>query len=350
MLPIQTPQSSEIPGSPRGGNASSIDRSLSAKALTDRLGTYRAQFYDYGRPQQTYNGAVQRNAQARRLHADYRTVRMAAERGRAAAMAEVNTRHDDYAQRLREHYRNEKAGIRTRHDLRGPLRREALGRVEVSRKSAYAERDRLLAEDRATVKAAHPVPTWQVFLEEQASRGDGAALSALRSRTVRRAGAFGDIITAEDLRVVQDVLYQTRMPTVMRNGDVVYQTPDGGRVTDRAAEVRTDTFSRDAAFLALALASDRFPGQPLVVEGSPTFRAAVLEMSLHPIFKVTFADPELEKARRSVAHEEERNHPAPEPGSRATPPFAELRCDDRLIQIERERGHSRGLSAPDLSL
>lgn len=240
--------------------------------------------------------------------------------------------------------------IRIRHDLRGPLRREALSRVEASRKSAYAERDRLLAEDRAAVKAAHPLPTWQGFLEEQASHGDEAALSALRSRTIRRAGSFGDILTAQDLRAVQDVLYQPRMPTVMRNGDVVYQTPDGGRVTDRAAEVRTDTLSRDAAFLALALASDRFPGQPLVVEGSPAFRAAVLEMSLHPIFQVTFADPALEKARRSVAHEEERKHPAPEPVRRATPPIAELRGDDRLIQIERESDHSRGRSSPELSL
>src|SRR5690606_5418001 len=89
------------------------------------------------------------------------------------------------------------------------------------------------------------------------------------------------------------------------NGDVVYQTPDGGRVTDRPAEVRTDTLSREAAFLALALASDRFPGQPLVVEGSPTFRAAVLEASTQPWIQVTFADPALEEARRSVANEKE---------------------------------------------
>lgn len=339
-----------VPGSKTWVKASSIDRSLSGKALTDRLGAYKAQVYDYGRPQQTYDGAVQRSAQARRLHADYRAARTAAERGRAVAMAEVNTRHGDYAQRLREHYRKEKGGIRIRHDLRGPLRREALGRVEAARKSAYAERDRLLADDRAAVKAAHPLPTWQGFLEERASRGDEAALSALRSRTVRRSGAFGDIITAEDLRAVQDVLYQPRMPTIMRNGDVVYQTRDGGRVTDRAAEVRTDTLSREAAFLALALASDRFPGQPLVVEGSPAFRAAVLEMSLDPIFHVTFADPALEKARRGVAHEDERKHPVPEPVRRATPPLAELRGDERLIQIERERDHSRGRSGPELSL
>lgn len=50
-----------------------------------------------------------------------------------------------------------------------------------------------------------------------------AECSALRSRMVRRAAAFGDIITAEDLRAVQDVLYQPRMPSrdlvIVRQGD-----------------------------------------------------------------------------------------------------------------------------------
>ena len=72
-------------------------------------------------------------------------------------------------------------------------------------------------------------------------------------------------------------------------------------------------------------------------------------MSLAPLFHVTFADPALEKARRGVAHEEERKHPAPEPVRRATTPLAELRGDERLAQIERERDHSRGRSGPELS-
>lgn len=42
--------------------------------------------------------------------------------------------------------------------------------------------------------------------------------------------------------MVQDVLYQTRMPTVMRNGDVVYQTPDGG--LGRAVGIVMSTYVR----------------------------------------------------------------------------------------------------------
>lgn len=198
------------------------------------------------------------------------------------------------------------------------------------------------------MKAAHPLPSWQGFLEERASRGDEAALSALRSRTVRRAGAFGDSITAENLRTVQDVLYQPRMPTVMRNGDVVYQTPDGGRVTDRAAEVRTDTLSREAAFLALALASDRFPGQPLVVEGSPAFRAALLEISTQPWFQVTFADPALERARRIVAREEEPHHQAPVPQKVVA--RAKARGEGRSMDYQTGNALSRGRSGPELGL
>ena len=112
----------------------------------------------------------------------------------------------------------------------------------------------------------------------------------------------GDLITAADV-AAKDVVYQQRVPTVLPNGDVVYRTDDGGRVVDRPGEVRTEIMSEGAAFLALALASERFPGQPLIVNGSNAFRAAVLEMSAQQWFEVTFADPHLERARRNVAHE-----------------------------------------------
>lgn len=298
------------PGTKAWVKASSIDRTLSAKTLTDRLGAYQAPSLTHDRPRQTYETAIQHNVPTRHLHGEYRAARSSAERARAAALADVNARHSDYAQRLREHYRKEKESLRSRHDLRGALRQEALYRVDAFRKSAYAKRDRLLAEHLRAAKAVHPLPTWQHFLEERASSGNEAALSALRSRTARRASNRGDAITAEDLGAARNVVYQQRQPTVTRNGEVIYKTPDGGQVTDRAAEVRADTMSRDAAFLALALASNRFAGQPLVVEGSNAFRAAVLEISTQPCFQVTFADPVLERVRRSAAPEQEL-HPQP---------------------------------------
>src|SRR5690606_23533798 len=125
-------------------------------------------------------------------------------------------------------------------------------------------------------KAAHPLPTWQSFLEHRASAGDEAALSALRSGKAHMDGLRGDLITAQDRAAALDLIYRQRMPTVTRNGDVAYQTPDGGRVSDCVGVVRVETVSDGAAFLALALASDRFPDRPLVIEGSDAFRAAVL--------------------------------------------------------------------------
>lgn len=338
------------PGTKTWIKASSIDRSLSAKALTDRLGTFQSPSLTYGRPQQTYGLELQVGAQSRQLYADYLAARTAAEGKRSAAIAGVNARHGEYAWRLRDHYRREKANLRSRFDLRGRLRHEAIGRVEASRKTAYAERDRLLVEDRGASKAAHPLPTWRGFLEEEASKGDEAALSVLRSRTVRRRGVRGDTITAEDHRDARHLVYQPRSPTVMRNGEVVYQTPDGGQVRDLAFEVRADTMSRDAAFLALALASDRFPGQPLIVEGSDAFRAAVLEMSTYPWFEVTFADPGLEKARRSVAREEEPHTQVMAQPRIAAPPRSEWRSENRSVANQEAHDRQRARSGPELSL
>lgn len=153
----------------------------------------------------------------------------------------------------------------------------------------------------------------------------------------------GDLITAADV-AASDVIYQQRLPTVLPNGDVVYQTKDGGRVVDRPGEVRTEIMSEGAAFLALALASDRFPGQPLVVKGSDAFRATVLEMSTQQWFKVTFADPHLERARRNVAHEAEGRDQVAVSRENVAMPRPDRAGDARSIMtpaLEPQQGRSR---------
>lgn len=291
-----------VPGSKIWVKASSIDRALSVKAMGDRFGAYQGQSRAYGAPTRCYEQGPRRVGFTRQLYAAYNAERARAETARAAAVESVNWLHGEYAVQLRAYYRGQRSLVRAQPGLSGQMRQRTLVDVDASRKADYLQRDRLRNEARATARAAHPLITWQGFLEREAARGHEGALSALRARRARRPGMRGDLITAADV-AAKDVVYQQRLPTVLPNGDVVYRTDDGGRVVDRPGEVRTEIMSEGAAFLALALASERFPGQPLIVNGSNAFRAAVLEMSAQQWFEVTFADPHLERARRNVGHE-----------------------------------------------
>jgi hypothetical protein len=138
------------------------------------------------------------------------------------------------------------------------------------------------AEDRRQLRARHPIPNWQGFLEAEAGRGNEAALSALRARQQRR-----DRVEAA---------FVGSRPAVRRNGRVVYGVADGGLVCDQ--QVRVNQVTAGAAFLALTLAADRFGNRPLNVQGTDDFRKQVAELSGIEGLGVSFADAGLERQRQ----------------------------------------------------
>lgn len=293
-----------VPGTSAWVKASSIDRSLSVNALKKRLGAFVAAERSKGGPApgQGYTGQPRHGAALTNdIYASYEQVRSSAEAVRTAAAAGVNQANAAYSIQLREHYRKEKAELRSRFDLRGHPRRAALERLEMARKDAYANRHKLAAKARAEVRAAYPLPTWQRFLQEKAERGDETALSVLRARAATTGRLGCGVLAAADVSAARHLVYQHLSPQARSNGDMVYTVRDGGRVTDRAAEVRTDTMSAGAAFLALSLALDRFGNQPLVIEGTEAFKAVVLEASVTRGVDVRFSDPVLESARQAAA-------------------------------------------------
>lgn len=292
-----------VPSTSTWVKASSIDRSLSFNALTKRLGVFVAAERSKGglAPGQGYTGAPRHGAALiKNLYARFEQVRSSAQAVRTAAAAGVNQTNAAYSIQLREHYRKEKVALWSRFDLRGHPRRAALERLEVARKDAYASHHKSAANARAEARAAYPLPTWQTFLAGQAERGDEAALSVLRAGTASKGRLGCGVLAAADVSAARHLVYQHLSPQARSNGDMVYAVRDGGRVTDRAAEVRADRMSAGAAFLALSLASDRFGNQPLVIEGAEAFKAAVLEVSVTRGMDVRFSDPALERARQAA--------------------------------------------------
>ena len=287
-------------GRPEAVKASRVDRRLSFKALSDKLGAFTPAHGATQPPapmQQYRKGPRQAVPGTAALFADYQRDREAALAARKAARERMDADRAAFAARMRlSHAERRRIVKEDRH--RTPLEKRAAYRVlAVERAQNWRDHRAAVAVDRVAVDRAHPSPTWQSFLERKAEQGDQIATAALRSRQQQRQRFGDDVLTAESAEAARSVVYRQLSPVAKRNGDLLYQVKDGGRVTDTAQNVRVDELTIGAAFLALSLASDRFAGQALKVEGTDEFKAQIVAVATAQNMEVTFADPDMEAAR-----------------------------------------------------
>lgn len=232
--------------------ASHVDRRLSFKAVTDVLGPFQPPGQGTSvRPTESY--AMQ--APSGPLYEAFKQARIVAVAARAAALAKLREQHLDDAGR----------------------------RASASR-----------------VRAQHPIPTWQRYLETEASNGNEAALALLRDRLPYRPQTDGQRLQAAEAGDARHIIHVHLRPTVRRDGRVIYRTADGGVVSDEARCICVKDVTAGAVRLALSLAMDRFGQRPLTVNGTDDFRGRVAAVAGIDGFNITFADDALNKQRASA--------------------------------------------------
>ena len=274
--------------------ASDVDRGLSLKAIVDKLGPFQSpgQQTETAASQTRYERPVPGGA----LFESFKRERDAALHARDTATMALRNRHLAYAAELADWYRQRMRQERAQ-GLKGVLRRDGFQHIAGQRQKdriARIERERT---ERRQMRDAHPIPTWQLYLEAEAANGNEAALATLRSRQRRMARLADEVLTAEDAGQARHIVHQHMKPAIRRDGRVIYRVTDGGVVSDEAAQVRVPQPTTAAAFLALTLAADRFGARPLIVNGTDGFRSQVATVAGIEGLSVTFADPALERQR-----------------------------------------------------
>jgi hypothetical protein len=281
--------------------ASDVDRSLSMQTLTSALGPYEQS----GSTAELVEHSYARPARAGALYEAFKQERDAAAAAREAATQTLRQQHLVYAHQLETYYRE-----RFRHErltgLRGFLKRDAYQHITEQQARDRVARVQREAEERRQVRARHPIPIWQSYLEDEAAKGNDAALTALRGRMQRRTQMEAQLLRALDAGEARHIVYQHLRPTVRRDGRVIYRVADGGVVCDQARNVCVNQLTTGAAFLALSLAAHRFDHRPLVVQGTPEFRAQVATLAGIEGVNVTFADVTLERQRVSARSDREK--------------------------------------------
>lgn len=158
--------------------ASAIDRSLSFKVLTDRLGPYEAPRADLPAPPDAVRYSGQPRGASGELWERYQQERAQATEASAAALASLRAGHLRYAQELQAWYGKRYAAAKAQH-LSFADKKSTHHRLDAGKASDHARRKALERGDRQKVKDAHQAVTWAAFLAREASRGDAPAVRAL---------------------------------------------------------------------------------------------------------------------------------------------------------------------------
>jgi hypothetical protein len=235
------------------------------------------------------------------LYAGYLRQSAAAEAERNAAQTALRARQEHNRSELRAWYQASYARLKSNRGLRGAAKREAYKQLHGQRAAGFAAQSREAKADFAALRQEHPLPNWMSYLQEHASRGDERALEALRQHQTRQARAAEALLRAENPEQARHVVFDKLRPHTRKNGAVVYRVKDGGLVVDEAQGVRVEELSAHAAFLALSLASERFAGQALIVEGSDEFKQQIAWLAGSKQLDVRFADPAIEAGRQRHA-------------------------------------------------
>lgn len=295
-----------------GARASSLDRGLGLAQLEKRWGAFTPA-----------SAAVLASRTARPLHASaaapslfsrFSADRASAKAHRATAGQQMRARHkaeraalvaDFDARRKRlTAVRGGLASLQPSHREKGvkrettlrPVRAAVLTQIRAlakERKAALAQLQTRQAQERHALATTAPLPGWQDWLRIHASRGDAQAAGALRSRERKSERWLANWIAAQDAQTASMAARAEMRPSTDKRGRQVYQLADGGRVVDASQGVRVAKTTDAAAFLALELATKRYAGQALVIDGSDAFKRAVIRTAATKGLAVTFKEPAL---------------------------------------------------------
>lgn len=280
--------------------ASSVERSLSFKALTDRFGAYeppKQQSQQTDKPLAYQRQPRQQFGNSSVLYADYQKQQQMVWQARREMKERQTLERQTFNEVLKAWHNDERANIRQGSFPLGG-KQKAYQQIAAERQKRLKTHQEKQKTEREQVFNEYPVMTWQSYLVKSAEQGNSQALEVLRYRKRRQEYVAKALFTAADLTTARNIVLKQHKPYVRKNGDLMYRVSDGGVVTDEKHHVRVDEVTTGATFLALTLATERFKGQALEVKGEDNFKHQVVQLAVHYNLDVQFSDQRMEIDRQ----------------------------------------------------
>ena len=151
--------------------------------------------------------------------------------------------------------------------------------------------------ERQAIFERHRPQQWADWLRRKASSGDVDALNALRARDAAQ-GLSGDTIGGiGGARIRHGV--KVKLDGVIKKGTIIYRAGSSA-IRDDGDKLKVSRgSSADGLEVALRMAMERY-GSTITVSGSAEFKARIVRTAVDAGIPLVFADPVLERQRRSL--------------------------------------------------
>lgn len=285
--------------------ASTVDRSLSRKALEDRLGRFQPPVGERPRARNAYGKRPVRNrVDTTALYGRYCDAREDGAAQRAQALEEARQRKAEAIAAAKRAYALQRATIRLA-DGKGIDKRIVYATASFQMRQRLQAIQRDHEAQRAAILKDHPRRTWADWLKAEAVKGDREALQALRARSE------GSVLRGHTVSAQGQAAASSASPTVenvTKAGTVVYRA-GASAVRDDGQRLQVSREAdEDAIRAAVLLARQRY-GDHITVSGSARFRGAVVRSAVGLALHITFTDPGLEQHRLALIQKEHRHGP-----------------------------------------
>lgn len=276
--------------------ASTLARELSKPALEKRLGSFVEPAGQKAKTvKRSYKKApVRSRINTTELYAKYKSEQQKLTASRADALAQAKRRKDRAVETAKAANKLRRATIKALRG-KGVNKKLLYMQASASLKGNLDSIHKDYAKDRERLYNGFQRRTWADWLKEQAGKGNGEALAALRARGAAQ-GLQGNTLASKGRAKPGNAPV---IDNITKKGTVIYRVgknavrDDGDRL-----QVSRDA-TRETVLAALRLAVERY-GKHISVNGPPEFKALVVRSAVDGKLAVTFADPALEKRREAL--------------------------------------------------
>ncbi len=295
------------PELPLWARASKCSRDLSLKSLTDRFGPFEKSKKIDTKPNKKFIPKPrQTHPKSAALFAQYQREKQENIAARRSGFINLKAEDMQFKSQLAAWTKTQRTLLKM--SPKGAAKKIMSATITQQANASRLKHQKAMAEKREELFKRTSTTTWAEWLCKEAESGNLDALDILRSREQKEAQFKADLLSAENTDKAKTYILQALKPQARNDGSMSYRTADGGLVVDRASHVKAEKATTGAAMVALELASKRFEGQALIVEGSEVFKQEVAQLAgLHKL-NIHFADPEMERVRQSILGQKSENN------------------------------------------
>lgn len=276
--------------------ASTLGRDLSKSALEKRLGAFKeSPLRQAEAAQRSYQKTpVRLRINTTEIYAKYKESQRGLEASRTEELARAKRRKDQAIENAKKASAMRRAAIKLMGG--GHLTKRLLySQASASLRTGLETIHKDYGQERARIYQDFQRRTWADWLKQEAIRGNGLALNALRAREAAT-GLKGN--TIEGKGRIQPGAAPV-IDNITKKGSILFRSGRSA-IRDDGKRLQVSREADDAGIqAALRLATERY-GERITVTGSPEFKAAIIRAAVNTKLPIILADPALEHQRLAL--------------------------------------------------